>query len=286
MQRIAILLLLPVCLLLGCQTPPSRPTEVKIVAAPPAGMVLVPADSFIMGSDKGQINERRPERKLDLPAFYMDIHEVTNAEYSKFLLATRPRFIPPPGWKDFDPPKGKESFAVSNVTAYEADAYAQWAGKRLPTEAEWEKAARGKDGRLYPWGDRWDPEMGATLIEPRDVNSFPNAASPYGCIGMEGNVREWTATPYMLAKAAEPDNPVAWLFAGVQIRLSQAFKTDFGRKVTTLESLGGVPTDDRVVKGGPTRLRGDFECRCSFREDYEASTREGTLGFRCAKDAP
>jgi formylglycine-generating enzyme required for sulfatase activity len=246
-------------------------------------MVLVPADSFIMGSDKGQTNEL-PQRKLDLRAFYIDLHEVSNAEYSKFLLATRPRFIPPPGWADFNPPKGKENFAVANITAYEADAYAQWAGKRLPTEEEWEKAARGKDGRLYPWGDRWDPEMGAASVAPRDVNRFPNAASPYGCIGMAGNVREWTASPYTLALKSEPGipfflTPFAYLFNGITL------KTKYAKQVATLESLGGAATDDRVVKGGPTNLRAAFECRCSCREDYEASTREETLGFRCAKDA-
>ena len=319
------------CLAAGCQSPPSRPTEVKTIAPPPAEMVLVSADSFIMGSDQGQTNEL-PQRKLDLPAFYMDVREVTNAEYSKFLQATRhmspeefqgllkaeydailqatrrmrpnacdqifnsaysqyllamrPPLIPPPGWTGFNPPKGKEACAVSNISAYEAGLYARWAGKRLPTEEEWEKAARGKDGRCYPWGDRWDPDMGATSVESRDVNQFPNAASPYGCIGMAGNVREWTGSPYALAIKSDTGGvpaflaPFAYLFNGITL------KTKYAKPVGALESTGGVATDDRVVKGGPTQFRGAFECRSSFRESYETSTRDETIGFRCAKDAP
>ncbi len=248
-------------------------------------MVLVPAGEFVMGSEEGQLNER-PQRKVVVArSFYIDRTEVTCEDFSKFLMAVRPKFLPPPGWTSFEPPKGKEKFSVSSVTVYEAAAYAAWAGKRLPTEEEWEKAARGTDGRRYPWGDRWSPNMGAVSAASRVVTEFANAASPYGCIGMAGNVREWTGSAYTLALKSEPGipaflTPFAYLFHGITL------KTQYARQVATLESLGGVATDDRVVKGGPYRFRTAFESRSAFRENVEGTERDETIGFRCALDAP
>lgn len=168
----------------------------------PAGMVYVPAGAFLMGSNDGDADDDvKPRHSVDLAAYYIDRTEVTNAEFRRF----RPDRLFPPG-------EGERP--ATNVTCAEAEAYARWAGKRLPTEAEWEKAARGTDGRRYPWGNEWDPgrvaprarrkpdrkrlrfggasagcAAGYTRVQP--VGSRPAGASPYGCLDMAGNAWEW-----------------------------------------------------------------------------------------------
>ena len=134
---------------------------------PPPGMVLVPAGEFIMGSDAADrsdfnrrdnvplnSNDARPQHKPATGAFFIDITEVTNAQYAKFCAETG---VPaPPYWTDGKVPEGQADYPVHHVSWHEASGYARWAGKRLPTEAEWEKAARGTDGRRFPWGNSWD----------------------------------------------------------------------------------------------------------------------------------
>ncbi len=157
-------------------------------------MVLVPAGEFVMGADDRLPNEK-PRRKVTLPAFSIDRTEVTNAQFCDFLNALRRH---DDGWIDLDDgkihPAGKrgryrvepgfENFPVVCVSWNGATAYAKWLGKRLPTEAEWEKAARGTDGREWPWGN----EFGAGRI------SRAAGASPFGCLNMAGGVWEWTAS--------------------------------------------------------------------------------------------
>ena len=184
--------------------PDSPSATVRLRAATPPGMVLVPAGPTIAGTDDEDADEDvRPSRREFVPSFYIDLHEVTNREFQKFDPSHR-----------FQP--GDEQLPVSAVTYDEAAAYARWAGKRLPTEAEWEKAARGTDGRRYPWGNVWDarkvaprrkrsgepipPEplrtasakvcaIGPSRLQP--VGSKPDGASPYGCVDMAGNAWEW-----------------------------------------------------------------------------------------------
>jgi formylglycine-generating enzyme required for sulfatase activity len=267
-----------VALLSSCEVSTPPPKE-KAELAPPPGMVLIPAGPFIMGSDKGQLNERR-KRTITLPAFFIDRFEVTNADYSKFLTATG--HLPPPGWPSPQPPRNKENCPVVDVTVHDALAYAKWAKKRLPTEEEWEKAARGPEGYDYPWGNEWKKGMGAESVESRRVTEFENARSPYGCIGMAGNVREWTSSKYTLNLKPDPGvpsflQPFAYLFGGIEL------KTKYAQQTATLQSLSGVDRDVRVVKGGPSWLRDPSDCRAPFRESMPAETRDPSLGFRCAK---
>ena len=179
---------LPFLLLAACAWPALAQTPTP---TPPEGMVFVPAGQFTRGTDdrdRSDFNQRdnvpldandaRPKHKATTGAFFVDKTEVTNAQYAKFCAATG---VPtPPYWIGGKIPEGRDEFPVHHVNWYEARAYAQWAGKRLPTEAEWEKAARGTDERKYPWGNDWDGGKANAGSEPVKVGQFPGGASPYG----------------------------------------------------------------------------------------------------------
>ncbi len=154
-------------------------------------MILIPGGDFIMGSDDGDPDEA-PPHAVSVAPFYMDITEVTNDEFAAFMQAT--------GYQAPAVQLGEGNHPVSRVTWDDATAYCTWAGKRLPTEAEWEFAARGTDGRAFPWGNDWDAskcngrETG--IRSTTAVGSFGAGASPFGVLDMAGNVREWTAGWY------------------------------------------------------------------------------------------
>ncbi len=148
---IAILALASWLRLPSRQRPPTSETLARLRANTPAGMVLVPGGDLPVGSNDADADEEdKPMHRVFVPSFYIDTHEVTNAAYKKFDPAHT--FLP-----------GDADLPATNITYAQAEAYARWAGKRLPTDEEWEKAARGTDGRRYPWGDRWDPR----LVAPR-----------------------------------------------------------------------------------------------------------------------
>jgi len=149
------------------------------------------------------------QRIATTQAFWIDKYEVTNAMFREFLDATgyEPKDKNDPGapfldhWKSGDLPEGAENQPVRWVSLHDAEAYALWAGKRLPTHEEWEKAARGTEGRKYPWGNERDAVRFTDLSYqqwnsdvPTDSDSHPDGASPYGVFNMEGNVAEWTTT--------------------------------------------------------------------------------------------
>jgi serine/threonine-protein kinase len=151
-----------------------------------ARMHLVPAGDFTFGNsdDHASPNE---QQTVSLPSFYIDETEVSNAQYKQFCDETHHK---PPASPSFTT---HPNFPVTNVSFDEAEAFAQWLGKRLPNEKEWEKAARGTDGRIYPWGnDEWTdapPEM-------QTVESYPKRVSPYSAYNMAGNVAEWTTARF------------------------------------------------------------------------------------------
>lgn len=170
-------------------------------------MIVIPAGPFGMGTDMERADPQNgPEHQVDLPAYKMDKYLVTNAQYARFVVATGYRT--PLDWKGGKIPKGLELHPVTMVTWADANAYAKWAHKRLPTEAEWEKAARGKDGRRWPWGNTMDPtrlNTYYTVGSTTPVMKYPNGASPYGLLDMAGNVNEWTSSdflPYQGTKAS------------------------------------------------------------------------------------
>lgn len=145
-------------------------------------MVLVPAGEFLFGPEL---------EKETTEAFYIDRFPVTNAEYKVFVEEMD--FEHPAHWRRGTWPEGKADHPVVQITWQSANAYAEWAGKRLPTEIEWEKAARGRDGRLWPWGNAFDPtrcNTGSGGTTPVGTYS-PRGDSPYGCADMAGNVWEW-----------------------------------------------------------------------------------------------
>jgi len=198
---IALFLIIPVALT-GCG-------EKK--KALPENMILIPAGEFIMGSNRVdteakalQYGSRKPwfanespERKLSLKAFYIDKTEVTNDAYIKFVSAASIK--PPANWPGGVVPEGKGKHPVTNVSWFDASSYCKWKGGRLPGEQEWEKAARGTDGRIFPWGGDFDVKKVNTLGEyggTTPVGKFTDGASPYGVMDMSGNVQEWTADWY------------------------------------------------------------------------------------------
>ena len=159
-----------------------------------AEMVLVPGGEFLFGKTK---------ETMRLDSFYMDRFPVTNERYRKFVQETGHR-VPftkeesakALNWRGKTYPKGKAKHPVVLVSWADAMAYCHWAGKMLPTEEQWEKAARGSDGRAYPWGEEFDEEKCNTLFSgtkgTTPVDRYPKGASPYGCYDMAGNVWEWT----------------------------------------------------------------------------------------------
>jgi formylglycine-generating enzyme required for sulfatase activity len=190
---------------------PVPPTDTPPPSTP-ADMVHVPAGEFTMGSNEGESDEQ-PVNTVYLDAFYIDEYEVTNGQFAQFLNEQGNQEEGGVTWVDigaeyclitesegqYQPRSGYSDHPVVEVSWYGARAYCQWAGKGLPTEAEWEKAARGTDGRTYPWGEGIDCDHaqygkcgGQTML----VGSKPKGASPYGALDMAGNVWEWVADWY------------------------------------------------------------------------------------------
>lgn len=161
-------------------------------ASLPNGMAYIPGGEFMMGSDTGHVYSQ-PAHRVAVSPFYIDITEVTNEEYKKFLDATGTK--DPPKWKNGQFPEGEARFPATGIDWEAASAYAAWARKRLPTEAEWEFAARGADGRIYPWGNEWKDDCANAKERYRGMREVGTASceSPFGLVDMIGNAWEWTS---------------------------------------------------------------------------------------------
>jgi len=209
-------------------TPNPRPTATPapeatntVESKPLTELVEIPGGVFTMGRDDGADDEG-PAHEVDLPTFYIEIFEVTNAQFAAFVndtnYVTDAEQTGSTGWRGYYI-QGKDNQPAVKVSWNDATAYCDWADRRLPTEAEWEKAARGPDGNLYPWGNNWNADN-ANVKESgfrgtTQVGSFAAGASPYGVFDMGGNVWEWTADWYQ----PYPGNTVPDDFYGEKFRV-------------------------------------------------------------------
>lgn len=224
----------------------------------PNEMILIPEGQFIMGSNK-RFPDEGPMHIAYTEKFYLDKFEVTNAQYLKFAQETERRL--PDHLRNGVIPPGRENHPVIYVNWYDANDYCHWAGKRLPTDIEWEKGARGTDGRTFPWGNEFDarkanvPQLGLRSTTP--VGSFPEGKSPYGLYDMAGNVWEWTESWYK----AYPGN--------------KRPTENYGERY-------------KVVKGGSWIDCSFYRCGISApvfnRGFFKPETRNNSFGFRCAKN--
>ncbi len=220
--------------------------------------LFIPAGKFIMGSPPGEgRSDEQPWHEVYLDAYYMDVHEVTNAQYRLFLTATG---HPEPAYWD-DPQFNQPDQPVVGVSWYDANAYAKWVGRRLPTEAEWERAARSTDRRTYPWGNRWDTRQYAPGDAPISVRKAVRDRSDLPLLGIAGNVSEWVADYY------RPDYYRA--NAG-------------GRWANPLGPDSGGLLKLRVIRGGSWARYDDDMTRCAFRDKNMPNMKFNNVGFRLA----
>lgn len=243
------------------ETEESAPSESAANEEPvPEEMVTIPAGPFVRGTMSGGFDEQ-PQRTIYLDTFSIDRYEVTNHQYQQFVAATGHRKAAPPS--RYAKSMGKmrsPNQPVVYVSWDDAVAYCRWKGKRLPTEAEWEKAMRGTDGRLWPWGNQEKPN-GANWGRVQDghdvsarVGTFPTDKSPYGVMDGAGNVMEWVADWYQ-----------------------EAYYKDSPDKDPPSPEFGIF----RVMRGGGyTTTGGDL--RITSRSKMVPDFRDETIGFRCA----
>jgi formylglycine-generating enzyme required for sulfatase activity len=267
----------------------SKPEE--FVARDGSLMRLIPEGVAIFGSTREEIRaaarldrdgplfpleNETPQFKTFVSPYYLGVYAVTNRQFARFLSETRTpapllnMLIP---WRQtiqvpeadtlaYTVASGFEEHPVANVSWYGAEAYCSWAGLRLPTELEWEKGARGTDGRVFPWGNDWSPERlcwhgsHSAQLETIAVTGFKNGCSPYGLYQMAGNVEEWCADWY--------DPHAYWAYTEGN---SKAPRHGF----------------ERVLRGGNCRRRNKLEFRCAMRRGNRPAFVNTILtGIRCA----
>jgi len=247
--------------------PPPSDRARQITGKDGAPMVLIPAGEFIIGSrddDKSADNDERPAHSVYLDGFYIDQYEVTTSRYAEFFQETN---RPAPAFWSEQVLKQHGRKPVVGVHWNDAAAYCSWAGKRLPTEAEWEKAARGTDQRLYPWGNTVPNQQLANYNRGfefknyevlTDVGSFEGGKSPYGAYDMAGNVWEWTADWY---------------------------DESYYRTSPERNPKGPSSGEYRVFRGGSWGIASG-NVRSADRDRNTPTIRSVNIGFRCARDVP
>lgn len=200
----------------------------------PEDMALIPEGEFIMGSNM-EAQSEGPEKKVFLKAFFIDKSEVTNETYRQFVKETNHR--EPKNWTIYGYREEEKDYPVIFVDYADAAAYCKWTKKRLPTEEEWEKAARGTDGRIYPWGNEFDSSKANTslsgIVGTTKVGTYDNGKSPYGIYDMAGNVWEWTDSHYNESRKVVRGG--SW---GLSHRFARAFTRIGYEPDTRINNLG------------------------------------------------
>ena len=244
---------------------------------PPENMAMIPSGKFTMGTDEADVDQKateygiikpwfvdeHPSHEVLLLSYYLDKFEVANTDYQKFVMATGHHS--PPYWNGTQIPNGMDRYPVVMVSWEDAQAFCQWANKRLPTEAEWEKAAR-PDRRRYPWGNDFDPNranVGGTRGGLTPVGSYEVGQSPYGVFNLTGNVWEWTSdwyNPY-------PGNSIE------DVNFGEKYKVLRGNSWAT---VGHYPPEI-------TRQIVAHNSRATFRLYFDPKGMLNDIGFRCAK---
>ncbi len=247
----------------------------------PKDMVLVPAGEFLMGTtedietdnfyefgfNKPFFADAAPGHEVSLDAYYLDKYEVINEKYLEFIKVTDHNT--PAHWKGQPFAPGFEKFPVRGINWYDAAKYCRWAGKRLPTEAEWEKAAKGEDNRRYPWGDDFSYSMANVSDNAeisggaRQVGSYETGKSPYGAYDMTGNVWEWTDDWYR----PYPDNTYE------SPKFRENYKVVRGNSGQRIAHFSGEKYREIVERFSSTY----------FRFPAPPSVGRNDFGFRCAK---
>lgn len=235
-------------------------------------LVLIPEGEFI--ANGGRVVSKTTQFSIRLPAFYLALHCVTNAQYAQFLNALQPEVQVQQEWIDltggcyvrqideaYEADEKKWNDPVVQVSWYGAEAYCAWAGLRLPSELEWEKGARGIDGRDFPWGDSWDASRclnGADTPETATncVWGYAQGTSPWGAYQMAGNVWEWCRTPY------EENAHERYMCGDV---------SDSARSNT------------KTLRGGAGCFVNTGAFRCSSRFSFTPNRQYDICGFRCAR---
>jgi len=240
-------------------------------------MITIPAGPFLMGSDRIRTSsQNRPQNKITLPTYQIAKYPTTNIQYAEFV--SKQGYRPPLDWEGGRVPEGAELYPVTMVSWYDASNYCTWAGKRLPQEAEWEKAARSDDGRRWPWGDLMDTSRLNTYYSigsATNVTQYPNGASPYGVMDMAGNVFEWLESDFLPYKDSVAGQEI---FQGkIQVASTPA---DRAMKVV---DLVGVDAKYKVLRGGS--WKSDPFSTTTYHRNYSwPHYASDFFGFRCAAD--
>ncbi len=241
-------------------------------------MIVIPAGAAVIGTDLDRADpQNKPQHTVVVPAYSIDKYLTTNAQYAQFVVATKHR--PPLDWKGGRIPDNRIVHPVTMVSWYDAKAYCEWAGKRLPTEQEWEKAARGADGRRWPWGDKMDATRLNTYYNVGSTNpvkQFVTGVSPYGVFDMAGNVSQWTASDFSAYQGSTASSEIFKPKVAVE-----------GSTVNTLMKVADfveVNAMYKVRRGGS--WKSDPFSTSTFHRDFSLPHYASDFfGFRCAKDA-
>jgi len=241
--------------------------------------ILIPSGETIIGTNSKRADTQdQPQHSIRLSSYYIDKYPVTNIQYAKFVANTRHR--PPLDWEQGKIPDKKNLHPVVMVSWYDAKAYCDNVGKRLPTELEWEKAARGKKGNRWPWGNKMIPNnlntyynVGSTTL----VTRYKQGQSSYGVFDMAGNVSEWTASDFIpYTDSSAPSN----IFQP-KIMVESSRPQERAMKVADLKTLDGVVY--KVRRGGSWKSD-PFATSAYHRNFSMPHYASDFFGFRCAKD--